>query len=929
MADVFISYSRSDGDFVRELAAALVERGKEPWLDVEGIEGGEEFPTVIRRAIEETDGLVFVISEAAVASPYCRQEIDYSLQLGKRVVPVLHRRVADAALPAGVRDRHWVLAVDGLTSEAANRIAHALDAEPEHTRQHTRLLVRALDWDAEGRRHEALPRGDELARAEAWLTHAPGREPAPTTLHTEWVAAGRAGAARRQRRLVVGAVLFGIVTLGLLAFALASRREAVDAQSISRSRALAVEASNQVARDPQRALLLARAALRAAPTPEAQLAASEALDVNTVRSQLPSFGLQRCIDANYMYLLDHGRTAVDNACDGDVVFADIPARRVTRRIHVGRTSTDMTLSGDQQTLTVATGRDLVDVDVKSGRTRHLYRSPWPIEWTAYAPPGRRLAIGDADKIAIVDLKRRRQRVVARGDASANRIYGMLWVSRDELLVASSGLTRGRGNLLPALTVLNVVSGARSTVRLAKPPHLAAVGFLNVAADFRTWYITGAEINAGNSGQVATTWAIDARTRKVKWVNRGPVGAQANPVVPSPDGKLVSVGYTQGAVDVLDARDGHLVVRDGGSASIVAGWMGFPPGDRTLVTLSLDGVIRTWAARGSEQIRFQAPPAPALAFTPDGRALVLVGRHGEVRDRRGEAVIRRFAGFPADTVFNFCNSACFATSPSLDWLTYVDTSTSPPRVVELEGRSGRRVGAAPVRRLDTQGVAPDGHVGTAYVDGDRLRAEVIDPRTGRARALPTAESSDGCFAATPSFTADSRLMAVVDGCLDLAVWDLRTARLRRTIVLPERATGSGARLSPDGRFVLATVEGGGLLRIGLATGRIVERLGTKSPAKVIAISPDGRFYAVGHQDGTIEQYDARSLRVVRTHILDSAVQALAFSPDGRALAVEDIGYDVRVWDTCDVCQDPKRLAALAARQSVRELSPGERATFDVG
>jgi hypothetical protein len=55
----------------------------------------------------------------------------------------------------------------------------------------------------------------------------------------------------------------------------------------------------------------------------------------------------------------------------------------------------------------------------------------------------------------------------------------------------------------------------------------------------------------------------------------------------------------------------------------------------------------------------------------------------------------------------------------------------------------------------------------------------------------------------------------------------------------------------------------------------------------------------------------------------------FSPNGRSLAVEDIRNDVRVWDTCDVCQDPQRLAALAARQSVRELTPGERATFDAG
>ena len=50
-----------------------------------------------------------------------------------------------------------------------------------------------------------------------------------------------------------------------------------------------------------------------------ELAASEALDANTVRSQLPSFGIQNCLTANFLFLFDGGRTAADNTCDGDVV----------------------------------------------------------------------------------------------------------------------------------------------------------------------------------------------------------------------------------------------------------------------------------------------------------------------------------------------------------------------------------------------------------------------------------------------------------------------------------------------------------------------------------------------------------------------------------------------------------------------------------
>jgi WD40 repeat protein len=455
-----------------------------------------------------------------------------------------------------------------------------------------------------------------------------------------------------------------------------------------------------------------------------------------------------------------------------------------------------------------------------------------------------------------------------------------------------------------------------------------VNFLRVSPDRRTWYITGADVNANSNDQVAATWAVDARSRRVRWTAHGPLGAVASPVQASPDGRLLAVGYSSGAADVLDASNGRLVVRDSSSGSIAAGDLAFPPGNNALVTVSLDGVFRTWAVRGSEQVRIEAFASPAVDFTADGRRLVLVGRHGEIVDGRTGKTLRRFRGFPAESVFNTCNSACFAASPLLRWLTYLEPRSPTPRIVEVAGQTGRRVAAVTVPRLDAQGVAPDGRIVAAYVDGERLFARVIDPRSGAIRELPSTQSSDGCAATTPSFTPDGRLMAIVDGCINAAVWDLRSGRIRRAIELPDRSSGSGARLSPDGRYVLVTVLGGAFVRIDLTTGRVVQRPGGDTEGKALAISPDGRFYAIGRQDGTVDVYDARSLRLVRHHTLVDPIQTLAFSPDSRRLAVQDTRSILRIWDTCDVCDDPQRLSELAAQQSVRELTPGERATFDV-
>ena len=73
MADVFVSYSRRDGAFVSQLHEALRARGKQVWVDVEGIRDAEVFPAAIRSAIESSDAFAFVISPDSVESALRRR----------------------------------------------------------------------------------------------------------------------------------------------------------------------------------------------------------------------------------------------------------------------------------------------------------------------------------------------------------------------------------------------------------------------------------------------------------------------------------------------------------------------------------------------------------------------------------------------------------------------------------------------------------------------------------------------------------------------------------------------------------------------------------------------------------------------------------------------------------------------------------------
>jgi hypothetical protein len=130
MSDVFISYSRRDSGYVDKLQAALSERGKDVWVDVEGIRDAEVFPEVLRRAVESSDAFVFVISPDSVCSEYCQEEIAHAVELNKRIVPVSLREVADAEIPDEVRYRNWIPAgADEEFDESVARITAAVEAD--------------------------------------------------------------------------------------------------------------------------------------------------------------------------------------------------------------------------------------------------------------------------------------------------------------------------------------------------------------------------------------------------------------------------------------------------------------------------------------------------------------------------------------------------------------------------------------------------------------------------------------------------------------------------------------------------------------------------------------------------------------------------------------------------------------------------------
>ena len=210
--EVFISYSRKDKEFVRRLDEELKRRDREAWVDWEGIPPGDTWEKTIYGAIEATHTFIFVLTPDSIASEVCGREIAHAAANNKRLVPIVHRDVAADRVPKSLGELNWIFFRDSDDfEEATDKLISALDTDLNWVRAHTRLLTRAIEWDANGRNNSFVLRGEDLRSAERWLAEAGAqKERQPTALQTEYIIASRKAAARRQR-ITLGAVTFGFV----------------------------------------------------------------------------------------------------------------------------------------------------------------------------------------------------------------------------------------------------------------------------------------------------------------------------------------------------------------------------------------------------------------------------------------------------------------------------------------------------------------------------------------------------------------------------------------------------------------------------------------------------------------------------------------------------------------------------------------------
>lgn len=849
MADVFISYSRKDSAFVRELQAALEGQGREVWVDWEDIPPTADWLAEIRGAIEAADAFVFVISPDSAASEMCAREVEHAVALNKRLVPILRRDVPARALPERISAHNWIAFREGDDADAAlATLLAALDLDLAWTKAHTRLLGRAGEWERRGRSGSFLLRKEDLRDAEERLARVGAAlEPQPTPLQREYVLASRRAATRGLQRLV-GSLLVGgavVLALAVLSFSLfrvaesrrteavSQRQRAEEEARIARGRQIAAQSVNFAATKPDLALLLAQEADRILDTEESRGSLRETIERNP---RLVTYLRTDGAPLNGVVFSPDGRSFASGGVAGTVQVWETAGRAP---------------QGDASEIGVGTIRGL-----------------------AYSPDGRTLAVGgEAGATALWDVAERRVRGYPLGGRTG--ATSAVAFSPDGAILAVGGEDRAV-----------VLWDARTGEPLGTPltGQEEAVTGLAFSPD-------GRRLASGSSDGTVVLWDVAAR-RQVEELsyNRLPV----NSVAFSPDGQLVAGGRSDGTVVLWETAGGK--VR--GEPYEMKGYVttvAFSPDGKTLAAGAVSGAIALWEVATGRQkgdlLAGHGNWVRQISFHPDGKTMLSAGIDGALivwEPERRSALATALNG-PQNNV------ALPAFSPDGATLAYA-AITGPILLWDVAARRLRErhlVGGFGVATV--LAYSPDGNTLVAYTrDGalsfwdvpGRRRVGAVTDNIGEVTAL--------------AFSGDGR--RVISGSSEGIVNVYDVASRRRVVDgrTEQRARVNDIAFLPDGERIIWA---DGFVRVvdlkqdRYAELRFVEPGRGEFGAYSMAVSPDGTMLATGDLDGNVNLWAVETAQQIGETLVGhtGVVTSVAFSPDGRTLASASVDGGVVLWD----------------------------------
>lgn len=943
--DVFISYSRRDSEIMRRMYEALNARGFSIWVDWDDIPKGRDWLDEIYAGIENGDSFVCIVSLDFMKSEICHYELAHALKQHKRVIPVIYHDVTLEKVGGfwiekdweqtartnwnALRHINWLFFRETDDFDAAFEVlVRTLQTDIEYVREHTRILQRTLEWEKSGHNAEFLLRGDQLQRAETWLTDAESAassedaklEPRPTALQREYLKASRHAEetrkaddlrmeqrARMLRRAAVSAIGFGALALVAMLVAMWFGTDAVaDARNAQRT----VDYVDIEVTQAYDAVATSTAHLQTAdaqlagvrPTLDAATATLGAIEVVVAEQMSLGESLRLANTANGILVDPRGNAETAALLSIRALKAKYtPEADQALVAALGRLFTVQTLYHEGEVFGAEWSPDgtrIVTIggyshvwDATSGEILYELPTESMTYSVAWSPDGTQLVTGYQGGMAHVwDAATGTELLALRGHT--DHIFDVAW-SPDGTRIATVGTD---------LTA-RVWDAATGEERFVFSEHSDTVRCV-------AWSPDSARIASGSADGTARIW--DATTGTENYVLE--VEGEVDGLAWSLDGDYLITGYGDSAV-IWDVESGtRLRILSGHSDGVDIAWS--PDGTRvltgniavgtSLLSGSQDGAARIWNVeqliddqmpvvdQTDESQRFltgHKQSVSAVGWSPDGTQ-VLTGSY--------DGTARIWSAAPLPNFGSDIRVLAGHTRPtaSMDW--------SPDGTQLVTGGYDHTVRIWDMT-TGTQARLWDEHEDIVYwvvwsPDGSQIITadhqnvvRIWDAASDN--SLLVRDDLRGGIASVDWTLADSRILTVYQHQYQIVDPASGEVPVALDNVGDGLVNGNVVAWSPDGSRILMASWNTEVLVWDTNSGQYLLGFDVGFRVTDAAWSPDGSQIVVGGDDGSVNIWNAATGELrAEFEGYDRHVSTVRWSPDGeRVLSISPDGAIVKVWE----------------------------------